>query len=104
MKYAMMFIGLVDGSRTQHDHRYLKAYDLTIKDHGTIAASIFIESTERLGDAKHFDDLGALAECWKTVSPNVPTRVDGQPNRPLTAFTIEAVRIELKDGQWWPLP
>ncbi len=39
-----------------------------------------------------FDTEAAMA-CWRTVSTVRPTRPDGQPNRPLTAATIECVEL-----------
>lgn len=39
--------------------------------------------------ALRFPDAGAALECWRTVPPNRPVRLDGEANRPLTRFTVE---------------
>ncbi|MFC5391206.1 hypothetical protein [Bosea vestrisii] len=44
--------------------------------------------------AMRFDNPGAALAYWKTPSQTVPLRPDGQPNRPLSAFTIEIVPAE----------
>ena len=47
------------------------------------------EWTEDETDAMVFPSFRAAWECWKTQSTVVPERPDGQPNRPLTAYTVE---------------
>lgn len=44
--------------------------------------------------AMHFPDAAAAMAAWKTQSTRFPTRTDGRPNRPLTAYSIEIVEIE----------
>ena len=41
-----------------------------------------------LGQALHFEDYSAGLAYWRQVSRTRPRRPDGQPNRPLTAFTV----------------
>lgn len=43
--------------------------------------------------AMKFADTGAAMEQWMRVSKVRPTREDGKPNRPLSAFTIEVKRL-----------
>ena len=38
--------------------------------------------------AMKFNDLMEISKVWKLVDPRNPIRLDGKPNRPLTAFTI----------------
>lgn len=38
--------------------------------------------------AKLFVSFVEAAECWKARSKLVPTRPDGKPNRPLTAYSV----------------
>lgn len=49
--------------------------------------------TPDLAQAKRFADVGAAIECWKAQSTKVPTRPDGKPNRPLTAYSITFVTV-----------
>ena len=38
--------------------------------------------------ALRFDSATEAMQLWRTVSSRTPTRPDGKPNRPLTAFTV----------------
>lgn len=68
---------------------YLKTYQASGGNgHG------FIETTGNIAKAIHFPDARAAMECWRTVSTTHPRRPDGKPNRPLTAFTVELVKVE----------
>jgi hypothetical protein len=44
-----------------------------------------------LADAMVFADAGAAYSCWTAVCSRQPVRPDGQPNRPLTAFTVAMI-------------
>jgi hypothetical protein len=44
--------------------------------------------TADINRAMRFADLGAAFTAWKTQSTVRPLRADGEPNRPLTAFSI----------------
>lgn len=48
-----------------------------------------VELTKQRDEARRFDDAAEALRCWKQTSTVRPTRDDGKPNRPLTAFTIE---------------
>jgi hypothetical protein len=38
--------------------------------------------------AKRFPDMAAALEEWRRQPVSRPTRADGKPNRPLTAFSV----------------
>lgn len=59
------------------------------------------EVTDDRAEALVFDDLIALRDCWAAQSTVKPLRTDGKPNRPLTAYTIEARPVELGTGVPW---
>lgn len=91
-------IGLVNGKPTHHDGRYLKAYDpewldKTVPDGILMRCIRTFETTNSTRDALQFSTYNEALACWKKVSPNRPVRPDGKPNRPLTAFTCEIVRL-----------
>lgn len=44
--------------------------------------------------AKRFDSFEAAMECWKAQSRVRPFRDDGQPNRPMTAYSVTPQRID----------
>ena len=43
--------------------------------------------------AAHFPTAVDAFAFWRTQSKVKPYRDDGEPNRPLTAFTVEVVRV-----------
>jgi hypothetical protein len=95
MKNVMRIVGLVQGGTTPIDGLYLMEYDPG-RD-GTlggqpITAHILCTPLKEL--AMKFDSLVELTETWKRTDPRNPTRPDGRPNRPLTAFTIESEACE----------
>jgi hypothetical protein len=45
-------------------------------------------------EARRFPDVRAALTYWKRQSTVQPLRTDGQPNRPLTAFTVDVLRLE----------
>ncbi len=55
------------------------------------------EFTDRLDEALLFADFTQAHEAWTWVPANRPVREDGQPNRPLTAFTMEFLPVRLDE-------
>lgn len=52
--------------------------------------------TEWTGDprlARRFNTALDVLELWRTQSRTHPIRLDGKPNRPLTAYTVEPRRV-----------
>jgi hypothetical protein len=73
---------------TPADGKYLRAMDFEGRGgRGTIGV------TPNLDEAMKFEDAGVAMQYWRTRSKTVPTRPDGKPNRPLTAFTVEITKI-----------
>lgn len=44
--------------------------------------------------AKRYPSTTAAAEDYRRRSTVLPTRPDGEPNRPLTAYTVEIITVE----------
>ena len=77
-----------EGGPADLDGLWLKAYDPDAQDgHGTIVG------TKHRANAMQFTDMAAAMRCWRQPSTARPTRPDGKPNRPLTAFTIEVEQL-----------
>jgi hypothetical protein len=74
--------GLADG-RHMHNGMYLASYDPEALD-GMGA----FEWTRDPQMALRFPDAASAWVLWKTTSKTRPTRDDGKPNRPLTAYTV----------------
>lgn len=53
-----------------------------------------LATSANLADAKRFPDHVAALEFWRQQSTVDPTRIDGTPNRPLTALTAEMLRLD----------
>lgn len=67
---------------------YLKAYTANGGDGRGV-----IETTDNIDEAMRFPDLYAAIQCYRSVSTTHPLRPDFLPNRPLTAFTLEFVKV-----------
>ncbi len=66
---------------------FLKAFD--VDAHRGIGTQ---EWTSDAVEALAFSTSATALAAWRSQSRVCPLRDDGQPNRPLTAFTIEIVR------------
>lgn len=73
--------------------QYLKAFDVEAHD-----GRGECDATGDLAEAMVFDSYREASAAWQTQSVKRPLREDGQPNRPLTAFTIEVVPVKIQDG------
>lgn len=82
-------IGLVTGAPSGAAGQWVKSYT----PHGRGGRGD-IELTPNRSDAKVYETVVAALEDWQRVSVTHPTRPDGQPNRPMTAWTV---RIEPED-------
>ena len=48
-------------------------------------------------EAKLFIDEGEAYEYYRQVCPNCPKLMNGNPNRPLTMFTVQAIQIDIRE-------
>lgn len=53
----------------------------------------YVNASANMRRALRFKSFGDAFECWKMQSDAVPLRDDGEPNRPLTAYTVQIARI-----------
>jgi hypothetical protein len=67
---------------------YIQRYDVGASD-----GRDSVLTTLDINQAAHFADAAEALEFWRTQSRTVPFRDDGEPNRPLTAFTVEMVPV-----------
>jgi hypothetical protein len=54
----------------------------------------YLKVTADIREAKQYPGIKDVLEEWKRVSTTHPVRLDGKPNRPLSAFTISTVTVE----------
>jgi len=89
-------VGLVDGTPTAFDGQYLVEYDLTrdgVEPRTGASMMVHLVTTPDITKAARYE-TGAALELWRSVDPRCPVRPDGEPNRPLTAFSIEIGPVE----------
>jgi len=85
--FLIMCVSSAQGDPTSHDGMYLCRYEPEAHDgRGLVEWSM---SEER---AIQFPTLVAAREAWMCVPRTRPTRDDGHPNRPLTAYTVSIQR------------
>jgi hypothetical protein len=87
--YVIQIVGLANGRPIGgYKGMYVASYDPDA--FGGRGEIVF---TGTLSAAKQFPDQAAAFECWRQRSTVEPSRPDGKPNRPLTAYTVEMVRV-----------
>jgi hypothetical protein len=84
MPHVILIQGLVNGEPSPYDGEYLGRMDFEDCEPGECN----LETTPDPERALHFKDIIAAREMWVTVDPRNPVRLDGKPNRPLTAFSV----------------
>lgn len=67
---------------------YVKAYDPDMYD-----GRGWTEWTDDPNLARRFPTPAVALDFWRRTSTVRPLRPDGKPNRPLTAYSIEVVRV-----------
>lgn len=80
-------VGLANGEPSPLDGSWLKSYDPS-----ALGGLGLLRGTDDDREAKQFADAGEAFEFWRQQSSAHPTRMDGKPNRPLTAYSIEVVK------------
>lgn len=88
-RVVMRLVSLANGRSTPCDGQWLKTFDpeANAPNYPTGEAVW----TADVKEAMVFDDAVKAHRFWRQESQRVPRRPDGQPNRPLTVFTIELV-------------
>lgn len=81
---VMKILGFASGRPCPIAGQFLKTFDFEACDgrgHGTF--------TKDVEEAMEFETIKAATEFWMTSPKCRPTREDGEPNRPLTASSVE---------------
>jgi hypothetical protein len=86
-RWAVYFISDAFGNTDMRG--WLAAYDLTANDgHGDFM------TVPDVGMAMLFDSPNAVFAAYNGIPTNHPIRIDdGQPNRPMTAFTVQIQEV-----------
>jgi hypothetical protein len=75
--------GRAHGTGTVRPGAYLKSCDLEYADGAGL-----VTWTNSAAEAMVFGSFREAFEAWRAVPKSRPLRPDGEPNRPLTAFTV----------------
>jgi hypothetical protein len=84
MTAVVRIVAPADGSVHRHNGRWVARWNAH-----TPVGTCAIETTADRTHAKRFKSADDAERQWRTVSNREPVRADGQPNRPLTAFSID---------------
>jgi hypothetical protein len=94
---VLRLITTAAGFETEFDGLYLKAYDPSFHPPGEPYEGGILEVTSDPAEALQFADAGAALKKWQE---SYGIRPDGEPNRPLTAWSIEIEHTEeARDGK-----
>lgn len=86
---VIRILGLVNGGKTPFDGKYLVHYDPSTAgfDDNGYPMTALIEASADPQYAARFKTADEAMEYWRMTSGRI--REDGEPDRPLTAFTVE---------------
>lgn len=87
MKYGIRAIEIAGVGEFAHSQEWLQSYSDTTCGRGRVTFT---------PNAKHAMEFGSFREAfafWQQRSKTVPTRTDGKPNRPLTAYTCSIEKL-----------
>lgn len=90
----MKIVGFVDGRPTPFDGQYVVEYNPSREGIDPFGRpwGFHLVCTADPQQARVFADLAEFKELWAAVDQRNPVRLDGKPNRPLTAFTVATER------------
>jgi hypothetical protein len=90
MSFVIRLICAANGVSTPVDGQYVLEYHPTrMQRYGYYDESV-LKTTGDMLEAKRFEDVAAAVKCYRLTHG---LRPDGQPNRPLTAWSVEIARI-----------
>ena len=90
MSTVIKVIGLIGGGTTGFDGQYVVEFDPCrdgVEPLSGMSMMAHLVTTPDIERAAKFDTIEAF-ELWRSVDTRAPTRPDGKPNRPFTAFTV----------------
>lgn len=90
--YGIKLIGLGSGNMLV-EPEWVTKFDPDIHEIGKPYPTGMVESSIHAKEAMRFETFEAAHALWNTQSETVPYRPDGRPNKPMTAFTVEIVKL-----------
>lgn len=89
MTQVIRIVCMADGRPSAFDGMYLWSWDL---ESGFEAALTAVPDPR---SAHQFSTPAEALALWRSQSARIPKRPDGKPNRPLTAYTIEILSVDV---------
>ncbi len=95
MSVVVMLVGLATGEPSPYDGQYLTSYDPSRpgQDASGRPMLCILETCDAERHARRFPSVTEAHEYVYRVSESSPVRLDGKPNRPLSAYTIMMVKV-----------
>jgi hypothetical protein len=85
---VIKILGAANGLSTRADGLYVKTFDPDAYN-----GRGHLVTTEDPSTAMTFANAAVAHDFWRQQSRSFPTRGDGQPNRPLTAYHIQMEKV-----------
>ena len=89
---VIRILGLVDGTPTDFDGQYVVEYDPSRTGTQPVTGNpmpvFHLATTPDISQATRFSPAETV-DLYRAVDQRNPIRADGEPNRPLTAFSVE---------------
>ena len=90
-KVVLKLLETATGLPTEYDNKFLEFYDPTYCPDGMPYDGGILLVTSDPNQAMQFPNAAAAVAKWREA---FGTREDGQPNRPLSAWTVEVLPLE----------
>jgi hypothetical protein len=96
--YVIHLFGAADGQPTQHDNSYVVDYQPEFWAGSHAHDQHFLRTSPQIAEARVFPSTVEAFAYWRQTPPAPhDVRADGKPNRPLTAFHVTMVPVEVSD-------
>ncbi len=89
--HVIRIVCLADGTPTPFDGRYVVSYEPAQDRSRHRGIWPKVDTTTKAELAQRFDDIAQALACYRQTTGL--TRDDGEPDRPLTMFTVEVIRL-----------
>ena len=89
-KFVLRIVSDAGGRATEHEGRYVVDCDVDARRGRGV-----LKTSDSPLEARQFDNALEAMEYWRRQSNVTPLRPDGQPNRPLTAYSVEVRPLQM---------
>lgn len=90
-RWVISIIGRANGAPDPNEGRFVKEFDPEFA-----GGMGYVVTTNYIDDAKFFEAADAAWRFWRQPSETRPLRADGKPNRPLTAYSVNILKVAVQ--------